>query len=97
MDIKIERIKKVNFGSCVAFCDICIANIFVVKGLRIISGSKGLFVAMPSTKGKDDKYYDTAFPKTKEAREELEKMILAEYNKDEVAHEQQGGFDEEGW
>ena len=97
MGIKIERIKKVNFGSCVAFCDICIANVFVVKGLRVINGSKGLFVAMPSTKGKDDKYYDTAFPKTKEAREELEKMILAEYNKGTVAPEQQAGFEDGGW
>jgi len=97
MNFKVERIKKVNLGKCVAFCDICIADAIVVKGLKIINGNNGLFVGMPSSKGKDDKYYDTVYPKTKEIREELEQIVLAEYNKDAGKAEQQSGFEEEGW
>ncbi|MBU2346613.1 MAG: SpoVG family protein, partial [Gammaproteobacteria bacterium] len=93
----VERIKEVNSGKLIAFCDICIMDAFIIKGLKIIRGANGLFVSMPSEKGRDNKYYDTVFPKTKEIREELERIVLAEYNKDKVAPEQQGGFEEEGW
>jgi len=68
-----------------AFADITLDESFVVKGFKVMSGSKGLFVSMPSrklTKEKDGKQYeDTAFPITAGFRKQLIETIIAEYEK----------------
>jgi stage V sporulation protein G len=61
-----------------AFVDIAIGD-FVVKGLRILRGEKGLFIAMPQEKGKDGKWYNAFYAKTKEARQNLNDIVLAAY------------------
>lgn len=79
--IKIERIHPIeSSGPTKAFCDLIILDTFRVKGLRVVKGSKGLFVSMPQDQGRDGKWYDTFYPVSKEYREGLEKMILDEYN-----------------
>lgn len=61
-----------------AFVDISIGE-FVVKGLRIVQGEKGLFLGLPQEKGKDGKWYNVFYPKNKEARQELNDLVLAAY------------------
>ena len=61
-----------------AFADIAIGE-FVVKGLRLVQGEKGLFLAMPQEKAKDGKWYNTFFPATKEARQLLCETVLDAY------------------
>ena len=56
-------------------------KVFVLKNIKIIDGDERMFVAMPSIKGSDGKYYDTAFPITKEFRSYIEEEVLKEYNK----------------
>ena len=55
MEITEVRVKLMNFGSnkLQAFCSITIADAFVIRDLKIIKGTKGLFVAMPSRKMTD--------------------------------------------
>lgn len=65
-----------------AFATLEIDSAFVVKGIRIIEGKSGLFVAMPSHKGDDGEYYDDAFPITKKAREDVNEAILAMYEEE---------------
>lgn len=65
-----------------AFATLEIDSAFVVKGIRIIEGKQGLFVAMPSHKGDDGEYYDDAFPITKKAREDINEAILAMYEEE---------------
>jgi stage V sporulation protein G len=62
-----------------AFATLEIDSAFVVKGIKIIEGKSGLFVAMPSHKGDDGEYYDDAFPVTKKAREDINEAILSVY------------------
>ncbi len=53
MDITEVRVKLVDGGrheKLKAFCSITIDDAFVVRDLKIIEGSRGLFVAMPSRK-----------------------------------------------
>jgi stage V sporulation protein G len=64
-----------------AFCNVSFDERFVVKGIRVVVGSKGLFVAMPQSQDKDGKYHDVFFPITKEAREELHEAVLEAYDK----------------
>jgi stage V sporulation protein G len=78
-DIQVVRLHRFEGDSKTkAFADISIGH-FVVKGLRIVEGKKGMFLAMPQEKAKDGKWYDTFFPATKEAREVLSELVLTAY------------------
>jgi len=61
-----------------AFADVAIGD-FVVKGLRVLKGQKGLFLGMPQEKAKDGKWYNAFYPKTKEARQSLTELVLTAY------------------
>jgi stage V sporulation protein G len=62
-----------------AFLDVRIGK-YIVKGLKLVEGKNGLFVSMPQEKGKDDKWYDTFMPVTKEAGQALSDIVMAAYN-----------------
>ena len=59
--LKIERMNKGSWGKVRAFFDIMTDEGFTIKGFKIIEGINGLFVGVPSQKGKDDEYFDTVF------------------------------------
>ena len=63
------------------FATVIFDNEFVVRDLKIISGQKGLFVAMPSRKMKDGSFKDVAHPLNNEMRRKLEEAVLSEYEK----------------
>jgi stage V sporulation protein G len=78
-EVKVMRLHRLETESKTkAFVDVGIGD-FVVKGLRLVDGSKGLFLSMPREKGKDGKYYDAFFAVTPEAKEQLEQVVLAAY------------------
>ena len=54
---------------------------FVVHDIRVIEGNNGLFVAMPSKRTPDGEFRDIAHPINQGARERIQSMILAEYEK----------------
>lgn len=67
-------------SSLVGFASITLDDEIVIKGLRIIEGKNGLFVAYPSTYSeKDETYYDDVFPISKECREYIETEVLDAY------------------
>jgi stage V sporulation protein G len=63
-----------------AFATVTFENAFVVRGLRVVSGDKGLFVAMPSRKLPDGTRRDIAHPINSEMRQVLEKKVLEAYD-----------------
>ena len=65
-----------------AFADVSFAGVFIVKGIKVVEGKNGLFVSMPSEKGKDGKWYNTAHPLTKEFRESLNEVVLEAYEEE---------------
>ena len=78
--IQISRIHRFNGDSKIkAFVDLSLAGV-VVKGLRIVDGTNGLFVSMPRHQGKDGKWYDTVYPSTKELRKHLNELVLEAYH-----------------
>ncbi|MCX5706311.1 MAG: SpoVG family protein [Candidatus Omnitrophica bacterium] len=77
--IQVSRIYRVQGDSKLkAFVDLTLDGI-IVKGLRVVDGSKGLFVSMPRHQGKDGKWYSTVYPTTKEIQKELSNLVLAAY------------------
>ena len=64
-----------------AYVTITLDNCFVVRDLKVIHGTTGLFVAMPAKKRKDGSYKDIAHPLNAEMRDKMEKVVLAEYGR----------------
>ena len=78
-DLQVVRLYRLEGESKVkAFADVAIGE-FIVKGLRVVQGQKGLFLSMPQEKSKDGKFYNTFLPVTKEARQNLSEIVLAAY------------------
>ncbi len=78
--MKIQRMHLVKGDSkTVAYCDVQTDDKIVIKGFKLINGTKGLFLSAPNEKGKDGKYYDSVIL-PKELRDNLEKMAIEEYN-----------------
>ena len=89
--MKVEATVYVNEGNnkIKANANITIEECFVVKGIRIIEGSNGLFTAMPSKKGVNGDYKDICFPITAEARQIINDEILRAYHEKLGKQEQQ--------
>ena len=62
-----------------AFVSITFDGCFVIRGLKIIRGNKGLFVAMPSRKKPDGTFQDLAHPINNSTRDWMEEEILEKY------------------
>ena len=62
------------------FATVTLDDELVLTGIKIVKGSKGLFIAMPSSYWEsDEKYHDIFFPITGDFREELTEEILQAY------------------
>ena len=59
-----------------AFASVTFDDAIVVTGIRVIDGSNGLFISMPQSKDNDGEYHDIVFPKSKEARTELQDAVI---------------------
>ena len=75
MEITEVKIFPVNEEKLKAYVTIVLDQCFVVRDLKIINGSTGLFVAMPSKKRADGTYKDVAHPLNKSTRMVMEKTI----------------------
>lgn len=81
LKFKVTRLHRLDGASSIrAFVDVAINESLLLKGLRIVQGKNGLFVSMPREKGKDDKWYETIHPMSKQVKEEISSAILSAYN-----------------
>ena len=83
--MKIINMRKGSWGKLTAFFDVATDEGFILKGFKLVNGINGMFVGFPSQKGNDDEYYDTIWltEEVRESmREQLNKMAVEEYNKD---------------
>ena len=87
MEITEVRVYPVDEEKLKAYVTITFDHCFVVRDLKIIHGTNGLFVAMPSRKCKDGSFKDTAHPLNSETRRMIEDRILSRYQ--EILHQRQ--------
>ena len=81
LNFKVTRLHRLDGeGSLKAFVDIALNESLLLKGLRIVEGRNGLFVSMPREKGKDNRWYETVHPMSKEIKGEISSAILSAYN-----------------
>ena len=81
LEIKVSRIHRFENeeGNLRAFADIEVNDSLLIKGLHIFSGSKGLSVAMPREKGKNNKWYETVRTLSPEVKEKIMAVVLEAY------------------
>jgi stage V sporulation protein G len=82
MEITEVRVFPVSEDKLKAYVTITLDHCFVVRDLKVIQGTTGLFIAMPAKRRKDGTFKDIAHPLNSDTRERMEKAILAEYERE---------------
>ena len=94
MNITSVKIKQMDYDKLKGTATVTIDNELVLTGIKVFQGSNGLFVATPSVKGKEgeidsytkkQKYYDTFYPCSAEARTQLTEAVLAKFLEESTA------------
>ena len=93
MDITEIRISLRDDNKLKAFASITLDNCFVIRGLKVIEGAKGTFVAMPSRKRPDGTYQDVAHPINNETRSWMEEKIVKAYLREKEKVEAEAGIE----
>ena len=78
-DVRVRKVAKE--GKLKAVVSITMDEEFVVHDIKVIEGEKGLFIAMPSKKAVDGEYRDIAHPINSGTRENIQSIILENYEK----------------
>ncbi|MFN8177603.1 MAG: septation regulator SpoVG [bacterium] len=89
MEITEVRVSLQDEEVLKAFVSITLDDEFVIRGLKVIQGAEGRFVAMPARRKRDGTFQDIAHPINRETREYLERVVLTAYD-EEVAAQQAG-------
>ncbi len=63
-----------------AYANITFDDCFVIHGIKVIEGDRGLFIGMPRRKKQDGTSQDIAHPINKETREFIEARIIEAYH-----------------
>ena len=90
--MKVGRIKTGEWGKLRAFFDLEVGG-FTIKGFKIVEGSNGLFVSMPSQKNEEGEYNDTVWV-DKDTRSKLNDVALEAYSKGDTPRRMSGGSSE---
>ncbi len=64
-----------------AYATLTFEDAFIVRDLKVIMGSTGLFVAMPAKKRKDGTFKDIAHPLNQDMRAYIEQKVFEAYHK----------------
>lgn len=79
MEITDIRVFPVDEEKLKAYVTIVIDACFMISDIKVIHGTSGLFVSMPSKRRKNGTYRDVAHPLNSDTRRMLEDQILSKY------------------
>jgi stage V sporulation protein G len=80
MNITDIRIFPVDEPKLKAFVSIIFDHSFIVSDIKVIEGTRGFFLSMPSKKRRDGTFKDIAHPLNAETRKMMEDEVIAAYN-----------------
>ncbi len=81
LNVKVIKIHRLQNDSRVkAFVDLGINDALLIKGVRIVKGKKGLFVSMPVTQGKNERWYERVRCLNQDVRSLIAKKVLDAYS-----------------
>ena len=80
MEITEVKIYPVSLGGRLrAYVSLTFDNSFIVREVKLVESSLGLFVSMPSRRKKDGTFKDIAHPLNNEMRQRIEQKVLEAY------------------
>ena len=79
VDVRIHSIK--TQGNVLANATANLNGQFAIRGIRVMDGKNGPYVAMPDYKS-GDSYKDICFPCTKEFKQEFDQTVLSAYQQE---------------
>ena len=79
LDFKIIKIHRLPEGKTKAFVDLVVNDAILIKGIRVVDGKEGMFVAMPSEQGKDERWYERVRCLNKGIKGLIEQKVLEAY------------------
>ncbi len=83
VEITDVRLRKIETeGKLRAYVSVTFDDSFVVHDLRVIDGTKGMFVAMPSKRLPNGDHKDIAHPINTEIREKIQNAVLDVYHRE---------------
>ena len=80
MEITDVRVFPVDEDKLKAFVTGVFDECFVVSDIKVINGTNGLFISMPSKRRKNGTFRDIAHPLNSETRQMIEERILGAYD-----------------
>lgn len=88
MEVSEIRIRMVeNDSKMKAVVSVTFDDVFVVHDIKVIEGTKGIFIAMPSRRSPDGVYRDIVHPINTEFRDSLVKRIVSKYEQEKELQE----------
>ena len=83
LSIKVIKVYSIKNSNLKAYIDICIEDAFIIRGLKVMNGTNGLFVQLPTVQNKkDQKYYETVSCNSKDVKDDLNDTVLAAYKRE---------------
>lgn len=80
MDIKVNVTPHEREDSKIkAYASVVLGDCFAVSGIKVMKGSKGLFLSYPNYKSGDE-YKNICNPTTAEMRTKIETAVMEQYN-----------------
>ena len=94
VDVKIHSLHA--SGPVLADASVNLNGCFAIRGVKVVEGSNGPFVSLPSYKGRDG-YKDICFPCTKEFHQQFHQAVLDSYQQSlvQLPHQRQSGMGQE--
>ena len=62
-----------------AIASVILGDCFIIKGVRVVDGEKGMFISLPSRRNVKGEFNEQCFPLSKELRMELTDTVLRAY------------------
>lgn len=86
-ELSVKRVTRLGGeGTIKAFCDVAIGEAFLIRGVKVVDGKRGLFVSTPREQGKNGLWYDTVVPMTPQAKRRLSEVVLEAYQTPHTAY-----------
>ena len=85
-DVRVRLVKK-DDSKLKAVASITIDDCFVIHDIKVIDGTEGYFVAMPSRKTSDGEYKDIAHPINSETRQTVIDAVLEAFKLENAKEE----------
>ncbi len=85
-DVRVRLVKK-DDSKLKAVASITIDDCFVIHDIKVIDGTDGYFVAMPSRKTSDGEYKDIAHPINSETRQTVIDAVLEAFKLENAKEE----------